>query len=206
MDVVVPWCDLEALIEPYYPKAGNGRQPVGLSIMLRAFFLQQWFNLSDPGAEDALYELPVLRRFVGVDSGPCLRTRRDHDSSLPPPAGAARTLRPDTGHGEPLPGEQRPEHIYRYHRRCHDHRSSVLDQEQQERAGSGDASDAQGEPVVCVTNTSASPWNCTEDGSRSPGAGLQEQASNRLMLLRRKGVVVNDEEKSPQGGRCGWRR
>jgi IS5 family transposase len=69
MDVVVPWCDLEALIEPYYPKAGNGRQPVGLSIMLRVYFLQQWFNLSDPGAEDALYESPVLRRFAGVDLG-----------------------------------------------------------------------------------------------------------------------------------------
>ena len=69
MSVVVPWCDLEALIEPYYPKAGNGRQPVGLSIMLRVYFLQQWFNLSDPGAEDALYESPVLRRFAGVDLG-----------------------------------------------------------------------------------------------------------------------------------------
>jgi len=69
MAAVVPWCDLEALIEPYYPKAGNGRQPVGLSIMLRVYFLQQWFNLSDPGAEDALYESPVLRRFASVDLG-----------------------------------------------------------------------------------------------------------------------------------------
>ena len=69
MEVVVPWQELEALIEPYYPKAGNGRQPVGLSIMLRVYFLQQWFNLSDPGAEDALYESPVLRRFSGVDLG-----------------------------------------------------------------------------------------------------------------------------------------
>jgi IS5 family transposase len=69
MDVVVPWRELEALIEPYYPRAGNGRQPVGLSIMLRVYFLQQWFNLSDPGAEDALYESAVLRRFAGVDLG-----------------------------------------------------------------------------------------------------------------------------------------
>src|SRR6266567_4318325 len=69
MDVVVPWRELEVLIEPHYPKAGNGRQPVGLSIMLRVYFLQQWFNLSDPGAEDALYESPVLRRFAGVDLG-----------------------------------------------------------------------------------------------------------------------------------------
>jgi IS5 family transposase len=69
MAVVVPWGELEALIEPFYPKAGNGRQPVGLSIMLRVYFLQQWFNLSDPGAEDALYESPVLRGFAGVDLG-----------------------------------------------------------------------------------------------------------------------------------------
>ena len=69
MDVVVPWGELEALIEPYYPKAGNGRQPVGLTIMLRVYFLQQWFNLSDSGAEDALYESSVLRRFAGVDLG-----------------------------------------------------------------------------------------------------------------------------------------
>ena len=69
MEVVVPWADLEALIAPHYPKAGNGRQPVGLSIMLRVYFLQQWFALSDPGVEDALYESPVLRRFAGVDLG-----------------------------------------------------------------------------------------------------------------------------------------
>jgi IS5 family transposase len=69
MEAVVPWGELEARIEPYYPRAGNGRQPVGLSIMLRVYFLQQWFNLSDPGAEDALYESPVLRRFAGVDLG-----------------------------------------------------------------------------------------------------------------------------------------
>jgi len=69
MEKVVPSRELEALIEPYYPKAGNGRQPVGLSIMLRVYFLQQWFNLSDPGAEDALYESAVLCRFAGVDLG-----------------------------------------------------------------------------------------------------------------------------------------
>jgi IS5 family transposase len=69
MNQVVPWTELLALVEPVYPKAGNGRQPVGLSIMLRSYFLQQWFNLSDPGMEDAFYESPVLRRFVGVDLG-----------------------------------------------------------------------------------------------------------------------------------------
>ncbi|MGH8399453.1 MAG: IS5 family transposase, partial [Gammaproteobacteria bacterium] len=69
MNRVVPWTRLLGLVEPYYPKAGKGRQPVGLSIMLRIYFVQQWFNLSDPGMEEALYESPVLRRFVGVDLG-----------------------------------------------------------------------------------------------------------------------------------------
>lgn len=69
MEVVVPWPALEALVEPHYAKAGNGRQPVGLPIMLRTYFVQQWYNLSDPGVEEALYESPALRRFVGVDLG-----------------------------------------------------------------------------------------------------------------------------------------
>lgn len=69
MEKVVPWSALEALVRPHYAKAGNGWQPVGLSIMLRTYFVQQWFNLSDPGVEELLYESPVVRRFVGVDLG-----------------------------------------------------------------------------------------------------------------------------------------
>ena len=69
MERIVPWAELSALAEPHYAKAGNGRRPVGLAIMLRTYFLQQWFNLSDPGVEEALYESAALRRFVGVDLG-----------------------------------------------------------------------------------------------------------------------------------------
>jgi transposase, IS5 family len=69
MERVVPWSELEALVRPHYAKAGNGRPPVGLSIMLRTYFLQQWFNLSDPGVEEALYESASLRRFAGRGSG-----------------------------------------------------------------------------------------------------------------------------------------
>jgi len=69
METVVPWSELEAQIEPYYPKAGKGRQPVGLGIMLRIYFLQHWFDLSDPGAEDELYDSPALRGFAGIDLG-----------------------------------------------------------------------------------------------------------------------------------------
>jgi IS5 family transposase len=69
MNVVVPWKRLMALIEPHYPKAGRGRQPLGLEKMLRIYFVQQWFDLSDPAAEDAIYDSESIRRFVGVDLG-----------------------------------------------------------------------------------------------------------------------------------------
>ncbi len=69
MDQVVPWQELCALIEPVYPQPGNGRPPVGLERMLRIYFLQLWFNLSDPAVEEALYESVSMRRFVGVDLG-----------------------------------------------------------------------------------------------------------------------------------------
>src|SRR5271170_4331522 len=69
MEQVVPWSELLALVAPYYPKAGNGRQPVGLNIMLRTYFLQQWFDLSDPGVEELFYESAAVRRFAGVDLG-----------------------------------------------------------------------------------------------------------------------------------------
>lgn len=67
MDAVIPWTQLLALIEPHYPMAGRGRQPLGLEKMLRIYFVQQWFNLSDPQAEDALYDSESIRRFVGVE-------------------------------------------------------------------------------------------------------------------------------------------
>ena len=69
MDRVVPWKQLCALIDPFYPKPGKGRSPVGLERMLRIYFLQQWFNLSDPGAEEALYDSLAMRRFAGIDLG-----------------------------------------------------------------------------------------------------------------------------------------
>jgi IS5 family transposase len=69
MEQVVPWRELCALIEPVYPKAGNGRRPVGLERMLRIYFLQQWFNLSDPAVEEALYDSIVMRQFAGIDLG-----------------------------------------------------------------------------------------------------------------------------------------
>jgi len=69
MERVVPWADMCGLIAPCYPKPGNGRPPYGLERMLRIYFLQQWFNLSDPGVEEALYDSAVMRDFAGIDLG-----------------------------------------------------------------------------------------------------------------------------------------
>ena len=69
MDRVVPWALLCALIQPVYPKGDNGRPPVGVERMLRIYFLQAWFNLSDPAVEEALYDIEAMRRFVGIDLG-----------------------------------------------------------------------------------------------------------------------------------------
>lgn len=67
MDAVIPWDRLIALIEPHYPKPGNGTQPLGLEKMLRIYFMQQWFNLSDPAAEDSIYDSESMRRFANIE-------------------------------------------------------------------------------------------------------------------------------------------
>jgi transposase, IS5 family len=69
MDAVIPWKRLTSLIEPHYPKRGRGRPPLGLEKMLRIYFLQHWFDLSDPAAEDAIYDSESMRRFVGIELG-----------------------------------------------------------------------------------------------------------------------------------------
>lgn len=71
MERVVPWAELCALILPVYPRepAGAGRRPVGLERMLRIYFVQHWFNLSDPAVEEALYDSRAMRAFVGIDLG-----------------------------------------------------------------------------------------------------------------------------------------
>ncbi|ADG20834.1 IS5 family transposase [Paraburkholderia atlantica] len=69
MNAIVPWTQLCAVIEPHYPKRGNGRPPIGLERMLRMHFVQHWFNLADFACEEALYDSASLRRFVGIDLG-----------------------------------------------------------------------------------------------------------------------------------------
>ena len=69
MDRVIPWATLIALVAPHYVKPGRGRRPMPLETMLRIYFLQQWFNLSDPQAEDMLYNSESMRRFARVELG-----------------------------------------------------------------------------------------------------------------------------------------
>jgi hypothetical protein len=94
MDAVIPWTRLLALVEPHYPKAGPGTQPMPLARMLRIYFLQHWFNLSDPAMENALYDSEAMRRFaaleLGVDAVPDEST-----IAFPAPPGAASADRGD---------------------------------------------------------------------------------------------------------------
>ncbi|EDT37994.1 hypothetical protein BamMEX5DRAFT_6232 [Burkholderia ambifaria MEX-5] len=67
MEKLVPWSRLLTAIEPYYPKGERGRPPIGLERMLRIYFLQQWYSLSDEGLDDALYDSIAMRAFAGID-------------------------------------------------------------------------------------------------------------------------------------------
>lgn len=69
MEALMPWPELYALVEPHYPKAGNGRPPIGLERMLRMYWVANWFNLADEACEDAMYDIPVFREFCGFDLG-----------------------------------------------------------------------------------------------------------------------------------------
>ncbi len=73
MEQILPWQNMTAVIEPFYPKAGNGRRPYPLETMLRIHCMQHWYNLSDGAMEDALYEIASMRLFA----------RLSLDSTLP---------------------------------------------------------------------------------------------------------------------------
>lgn len=69
MEALVPWAQFCDVIEPHYPKAGNGRPPVGLERMLRMYLVANWFNLGDEACEDALYDIAAFRDFCRIDLG-----------------------------------------------------------------------------------------------------------------------------------------
>src|SRR2546429_9638225 len=99
MEQVVPWRELGALVEPHYPKPGNGRPPVGVERMLRIYFLQQWFNLSDPAGEEARYDSAGMRPVVGTDLGCEAGAGRVTVGKIPALPGEHPTGEPDPGHG-----------------------------------------------------------------------------------------------------------
>ena len=97
LDSLVPWERLQERIRPHYPKAGRGRRPYALSVMLRVHVVQVTHNLSDPAMEDLLYEAESVRRFVGLrlseaipDESTIPYGRLRAGSALPPPFGEAR--------------------------------------------------------------------------------------------------------------------
>jgi IS5 family transposase len=67
MNQVIPWEELLQIVNKYYPMAGNGRHPMPMERMLRIYFMQQWYGLSDPAMEDALYDIESMRRFADID-------------------------------------------------------------------------------------------------------------------------------------------
>lgn len=182
------------MIAPHVPKAGNGRPPIGLERMLRIHFLQHWFNLADLSCEEALYDSPGLRRFVGIDLG--REPVPDATTLL-----KFRHLLERHQLGEQLFGEA----------------GRVL-QESGMSVKTGTIVDA---TIIAVPSSTknadrtreaemhqtkkgnqwrvsrtqaADLWCCTEDGSKPPEAGLQEQASNHP-VLRSKDAVVSDRAK-----------
>ena len=147
MDGLVPWEALEALIEPFYPKPGRGRRPYPLRTMLRVHCVQLWYDLSDPGMEDLLYEVESVRRFVGLRlSGPL----PDETTIL-----KFRHLLEEHGLGEGLFEAINAHLTDEGHslRRGTIVDASIVDapsstKKPQGRAGSGDAPDEEGQPVV----------------------------------------------------------
>ena len=70
MDQIIPWQEMSEAVKPHYPAPkGAGRRPIGIERMLRIQFFQHWFELSDPGVEEALYDSRAMRQFVGIDLG-----------------------------------------------------------------------------------------------------------------------------------------
>jgi len=203
MEQIVPWAALCEVIEPHYQKAGNGRPPVGLERMLRMYFVQHWFNLADAACEDALLDSTALRRFVGIDLG---RERVPDATTLL----KFRRLLEKHKLGEALfakVGEVLQVHGLNVGT------GTIVDATIIGAPSSTKNKEKKRDPQMhqtrkgrqwCVSRTQAADlWCCTEDGSRSPEAGLQEQASNHPVLLRSKGAVVSDWAKVIPSGVAG---
>lgn len=192
MERVVPWSALVELVAPYMPEGRRGRPPFAVEAMLRIHFMQQWFNLSDPAMEDALHDVPLFREFAGLggwddrlpDESTILRFR--HVLEKHKLAGQILQTVNDLLTAKGLLLRQ----------------GTVVDATLIAAPSSTKNASGERDPEMkqskkgqqwCVSRTQAADlWCCTEDGSRPPEAGLQEQASNHPVLLRSKGAVVSD--------------
>ena len=205
MGQIVPWGALEAVIEPHYPKMGpqGGRRPFPLAAMLRIYCLQQWYNLSDPGAEEALYDIQSMRAFAGLELCRDADPRRDDDPQFPP---SARAPRPDEGD---LRGRRRAPRgegraaARRHHRGRDADRGLAFDEERSAEARSRDDVVEEGKPVV-FRHEGAHRRRCRErarahgrrddgQGSRREGDG-QSDPRGRHGRVRRQGLRERREE------------
>ena len=193
MERIVPWARLIGVIEPLYPTSGRvGRQPIGVPKMLRMYCLQQWYGLADEALEDALYDSQALRDFVGIDLA--RESVPDATTLL-----KFRRLLQDNDLTRALFDEINA-HLGQQGllMRAGTIVDATIIAAPSSTKNEGKARDPEMHQTKkgnqwCVSRTQAADlWCCTEDGSRPPEAGLQEQASNHPVLLRSKGAVVSD--------------
>ena len=148
MDKVVPWSRLLAVIEPHYPVAEQGRPRPPLERMLHIYFMQQWFNLSDPAMEDALYDSEAMRRFAGIDPGadvvPDESTILRFRHVLEEHKLTERMFQ----EVRQLPGRTETAAQVGNDRGCDDHCGAAIDQERHAEPGPGDEAGPQGQPMA----------------------------------------------------------
>jgi hypothetical protein len=148
MNRILPWKDLCAVVQPYYPAGEAGRVPIPLERMLRIHLLQQWFNLSDPAAEEALYDIISTRTFAGIDLG---RARVPDETTICKSRHLLekpQAWRSHLQNHQRVPSQEWREGFDRDDRRCDNHLGSQFDQEYGRRARPRDASDQEGQPVA----------------------------------------------------------
>ena len=194
MEQVVPLAALLKVIRPFYPEAGRGRRPYPLEAMLRVHLMQNWFALSDPAMEEALYEIASLRNFAQFSLSEAIP---DETTIL-----NFRHLLEEYELAEDI-FKQVNAHLARKGLLLK--RGSIVDATIIEAPSSTKNAEGERDPEMHQTKKgnqwrvsrtqAADLWCCTEDGSRPPEAGLQGQASNHPVLLRSKGVVVSDRAK-----------
>lgn len=204
MERVVPWARLIAVIEPVYPKSGRvGRPPIGVERMLRMYFLQQWYSLSDEGLEDAITDSQALRQFVRIDlsrevvpdATTLLKFRRLLETHSLTPALFAQINAHLSERG-----------LLMREGTMIDATLIAAPSSTKNSTGTRDPdmhSTKKGNQWRVSRTRAADLWCCTEDGSWPPEAGLQEQASNHPVLLRSKGAVVSDRAKVIPSGVAG---